>query len=160
MFQAVRSSISRLSSTASSKLITPCSSSSIVSLSTSKSSISPKIALVLGSSGALGSTVAKYLGRELGMTLIGADIVELAHEFNESDWELDAFIKVPNISQQPSIEQITTELATGVDQILEESEGIDVIVVASVRDRFRRNIYFHQYNVFFLSSHIYEKMCF
>jgi len=44
--------------------------------------------LVMGSSGALGSVVAKYLGKDVGMRVIGADIVERPG----GGWHPDAFV--------------------------------------------------------------------
>lgn len=92
-----------------------------------------KVALVLGSSGVLGSTVSHYLSRELNMNTIGADIVELPNEFNESDWELDGFITLPKYSQYLTFSEVTTVLASGVNQILGETAELDTIVCASVR---------------------------
>lgn len=95
-----------------------------------------KVALVLGSSGALGSTVAKYLSRELGMSVLGADIMEMPKEFNQTDWDLDGFIALPSQDQGPcSAADVTAELALGVYDSLGETDTIDTIVVASVRYR-------------------------
>jgi hypothetical protein len=92
-----------------------------------------KIALVLGSSGAVGNCVARHLNRELDMIVLGADVVELPSDFNESDWELDGFIQMPTYGQHPTVSEVTTKLASGVNRILGETDGIDTIVVASVR---------------------------
>jgi len=89
-----------------------------------------KIALVLGSSGALGSTVARYLSREQGMTVLGADVVEVPSDFNSSDWELDGFVSLPTMAQRPSVADISAELASGIFNIL-HNEQIDTIVCAS-----------------------------
>ena len=91
-----------------------------------------KTALVIGSSGALGSTVSKYLSRELGMAVIGADILELPNDFNSSDWELDGFITLPTMTQRPSVADVTVDLALGLNDILGEEDEIDLIVCASV----------------------------
>ena len=91
-----------------------------------------KTALVLGCSGALGNTVSRYLGREMGMRVLGADVVEIPSDFNNGDWDLDGFIAVPNYADCPTVAEVTTELATGVHSLLEEGEALDVVVVASV----------------------------
>ncbi len=88
-----------------------------------------KIALVLGSSGVLGSTVARYLSRELGMSVIGADVCELP---NETDWELDGFVTVPRFEERPSLGEVTKKLVQGVDAALaDDNERLDVIICAS-----------------------------
>lgn len=92
-----------------------------------------KTALVLGSSGAFGSVVSRYLSRDLGMAVIGADVVELPSDFNSSDWELDGFITLPRMTQSPSVADVSTELALGLNTILGEEDEIDTIVCASVR---------------------------
>jgi hypothetical protein len=100
----------------------------------SSGGVERKIALVLGSSGALGSTVAKYLSRELGMSVLGADIMELPKEFNQTDWDLDGFITLPSQDQGPcGAADVTAELALGVYESLGVTDTIDIIVVASVR---------------------------
>lgn len=89
-----------------------------------------KTALVIGCSGALGNAVSRYLGREMGMKVFGADVVEIPSDFNNGDWDLDGFIALSK--EKNLIAEVTTELATGVHSLLEEGEALDAIVVASV----------------------------
>ena len=100
-------------------------------LSTVDSS-SRKIALVIGSSGALGSTVSRYLSRDLDYVVLGADVVEMPADFNESDWELDGFISLPTYAQHLTVSEVTTGLAAGLHTILGETDEIDTIVCATV----------------------------
>ena len=96
-----------------------------------------KTALVLGSSGALGSSVSWCLCQNMNMKVVGADILELPPELSD-DWILDGFISLPENARLP---ELTVELQRGVQQYLrgqkdsdpdqESSNGIDVIVVAS-----------------------------
>lgn len=95
-----------------------------------------KTALVLGSSGALGSAVSRHLSQTLKMKVIGADIVELPTELTHS-WDLDGFISLPDNAPLP---QLTTQLVQGVIDYLyyedqeeeeENDRGLDLIVVAS-----------------------------
>lgn len=92
------------------------------------SSLYKQTALVLGSSGSLGSTVSKYLSRTVNMNVIGADVVELP---NESDWELDDFVALPHFGQHPTLGDLTERLAKGVDYSLRTEDSLDIIVVAS-----------------------------
>jgi len=91
-----------------------------------------KTALVLGCSGALGSSVSSYLGRNLGMKVLGADVAEIPGDFNGSDWELDGFIPVPKYTERPSIADVTETLASGVYKLLGDDDELDAVVVASV----------------------------
>lgn len=122
----------RPSSSFGSRFLTPGPASSPIIAryvhDSSEGSDKPKTALVLGSSGALGSTVAHYLSRELGMCVIGADVCELP---NETDWELDGFITVPRLEERPSVGEITKKLVQGVDNVLGDDERLDVIICAS-----------------------------
>jgi dihydropteridine reductase len=86
-----------------------------------------KTALVIGSSGILGSTVSQYLSRGINMNVIGADVLELP---NESDWDLDAFIALPHHSERPSLGELTQRLSLALRSVLEGAK-IDAIVVAS-----------------------------
>lgn len=85
---------------------------------------------MLGSSGALGSTVSRYLSREQGMTVLGADVVEVPSNFNASDWQLDGFVSLPTMAQRPSVADVSAKLASGIFGILQD-EQIDTIVCAS-----------------------------
>jgi dihydropteridine reductase len=87
-----------------------------------------KNALVLGSSGTLGSIVSRYLGQEMHMTVIGVDLLELP---NESDWAVDGFISIPQGEGHQTLASRTKHLTQGVSDILGEDEALDVIVVAS-----------------------------
>ena len=86
-----------------------------------------KTALVLGSSGSLGSCLSRYLSREKNMMVIGADVLELP---NESDWELDDFVPLPHFSQHLSLADLTSRLTKGVDFCLGDKK-LDCLVVAS-----------------------------
>eukprot|EP00978_Attheya_sp_CCMP212_P013062 scaffold32620_cov55-Attheya_sp.AAC.1 len=96
-----------------------------------------KTALVVGSSGVLGSTVARYLSTKLKMSVIGADLLELP---NISDWDLDGFVPLPHYSTRPSIGDLNKLLTSGTGYCLQEngpenggdgSGKLDLIVVAS-----------------------------
>jgi hypothetical protein len=56
-------------------------------LYSSTSSLSKQTVLVLGSSGALGSVVSKHLSSQEGMTVVGADVLEIPTAFT-GDWEV------------------------------------------------------------------------
>jgi NAD(P)-dependent dehydrogenase (short-subunit alcohol dehydrogenase family) len=88
---------------------------------------SDKTALVIGSSGALGSAVSKHL-KDLGMQVLGADVVELPSELTSSQWELDGFCPLPADAHLP---ELTRQLVRGVNFFLKPQEGFDAIVVAS-----------------------------
>ena len=107
-----------------------------------------KTALVLGSSGALGSSVARYLSRVLGYQVIGADIVHELPSDMSGDWELDAFCSMmplnegddegSSASSSLSIPEQSMALYKGVSRILQdlndndESELLlDVVVCAN-----------------------------
>uniref|UniRef100_A0A7S3L507 NAD-dependent epimerase/dehydratase domain-containing protein n=1 Tax=Amphora coffeiformis TaxID=265554 RepID=A0A7S3L507_9STRA len=78
----------------------------------------PKTALVLGSSGALGSSVSHYLSREMGMQVIGADIFELPTDL-DLGWELDAFVQLP---EKATISELSVALYEGLHRVLDESD--------------------------------------
>jgi len=102
-----------------------------------------KTALVLGSSGALGSAVSRHLSKSVGMRVVGADIVELPTELSEN-YELDGFISLP---ENAALQELTTQLAKGVHEFCiantdagndsydhetgEDLRGLDAIIVAS-----------------------------
>jgi dihydropteridine reductase len=87
----------------------------------------PRTALVLGSSGATGSAVARYLSRDLGMKVVGADVMELPNDFT-MDWELDGFISLP---EKADLSDLMARLVRGVDFSLQGEAGLDAIVCAS-----------------------------
>jgi dihydropteridine reductase len=87
----------------------------------------PRTALVLGSSGATGSAVARYLSRDLGMKVLGADVMELPNDIT-MDWELDGFIALP---QKADLSDVMVRLVRGVESSLQGEAGLDAIVCAS-----------------------------
>mmetsp|Transcript_1662 Transcript_1662/g.2941 ORF Transcript_1662/g.2941 Transcript_1662/m.2941 type:complete len:307 (-) Transcript_1662:183-1103(-) len=82
-----------------------------------------KTALVVGSSGCLGSTVAKYLSREEHMNVIGADVVSP----DADDSTLHDFVL---LSPNSTLTELTENLAEGVEEGL-SGESLSAIVVAS-----------------------------
>ena len=93
-----------------------------------------KNALVLGSSGALGTAVSRHL-RRMNVNVIGADIQDTAETA-----QLYSFIPLPHPSQSPNLGDVTRRLDAGVQDALEEQHlngeggeknGLDLIVVAS-----------------------------
>jgi dihydropteridine reductase len=87
----------------------------------------PRTALVLGSSGATGSAVARYLSRDLGMKVVGADVMELPSDLT-MDWELDGFIALP---PKGDLSDLMVQLVRGVEFSLQGEAGLDAIVCAS-----------------------------
>ena len=77
-----------------------------------------KTALVLGSSGALGSAVSRNLSQKLKMRVIGADIIQLPTELS-SDWNLDGFISLPENARLP---ELSSQLVKGVHDYLREEK--------------------------------------
>jgi hypothetical protein len=77
-----------------------------------------KNALVLGSSGALGSTVSRYLSQNMGMKVLGADVVELPSDLS-GDWELDGFVPLPMTGEGRNLADLTVGLVRGVDFFLQ-----------------------------------------
>lgn len=86
------------------------------------------MALVLGSSGALGSAVVRHLGKDLDMRVVGADVVGLPEG---SSSYLDAFIELPTFSQPAAVADVTAALIGGLSEVLDEEGGIDAIICAS-----------------------------
>jgi len=80
--------------------------------------------LVMGSSGALGSVVAKHLGNNVGMRVIGADIIDKPG----GGWHPDAFVTLPYDGE---LSDLTTRLTKGVGRVLGEDGEINCIVCAS-----------------------------
>ena len=87
-----------------------------------------KFALVIGSSGCLGSTIVRYLATDMGMHVVGADIVGLPEGSNTS---LNAFIELPTFSQPATVADVTAALVRGLSDVLGEEDEIDAIIVAS-----------------------------
>jgi len=71
--------------------------------------------------------VARYLSKELQATVIGADVVELPTDFT-LDWELDAFVHLPNttsstgtcINTQSTLQDLTLRLVRGTHFFLQK----------------------------------------
>ena len=80
-----------------------------------------KNVLVLGSSGALGSAMVDHLSRDCGMKVIGADI-------HTQPQDGDNYVQLPSAG---SLGELTTSLALGLDDILDEGNEIDAIVCAN-----------------------------
>jgi dihydropteridine reductase len=94
-------------------------------------SIGPRTALILGSSGALGSTVARYLSQTVGMQVLGADVAELPSDFSSDGWDLDGFIHLPK-ERSTDLTDLTVRLVKGVEFFLQSDDtSLDAIVVAS-----------------------------
>lgn len=88
-----------------------------------------KTALVLGSSGVLGKTLTKHLSRNLGMSVIGADVVA-GGENHESS--LRAFIPMPTMGdKQVGLGEMTEALASGLCDVMGDKREINAIVCAS-----------------------------
>jgi len=100
-----------------------------------------KKALVLGSSGALGSAVSRHLSQNLNMKVLGADVAEELPTELTDEWNLDGFIRLKENADLP---ELTTDLINGVHNYLQEIDtdgldprtgndlsGLDCIVVAS-----------------------------
>jgi dihydropteridine reductase len=88
-------------------------------------------ALVIGSSGALGSAVSRYLSSLDGTTVLGADVVEVPPDLTLDGFELDGFVHLPRHS---GLTELTTALAEGVSRCLETAatrRRLDAIVCAS-----------------------------
>ena len=79
-----------------------------------------KKALVIGSSGALGSAVCQHLSEDLQMKVLGADIVQ--RKSNKPN--LDGFIKLDEKSELP---ELTHDLVIGVHNYLKAIEGVQGI---------------------------------
>jgi NAD(P)-dependent dehydrogenase (short-subunit alcohol dehydrogenase family) len=93
--------------------------------------------LVLGSSGALGSVIARHLSSdEMGnMQVLGADVSqEIPSELYLDDWQLHDFVHLvtPN-DDSDSLAALTKQLWHGTAKFLDEtnSPGLDAIVCAS-----------------------------
>ena len=90
-----------------------------------RSSKRPKTALILGSSGCLGSTLVGTLSRTFGkdrINIIGSDCVQPPNSQMEAD-QLDAFLPLPHPSTDPSLGKITTELLLGLKELDELSSN-------------------------------------
>lgn len=87
----------------------------------------PKTALILGSSGCLGSTLVSTLSRTFGkdrINIIGSDCVQPPNSQMEAD-QLDAFLPLPHPSTDPSLGKMTTELLLGLKELDELSSNND-----------------------------------
>lgn len=102
----------------------------------------PKTALILGSSGCLGSSLVGTLSRTFGkdgISIIGSDCVQPPDSQMGAD-QLDAFLPLPHLSTDPSLGKMTTELLLGLKELDELSKGgstdggglkLDAIICAS-----------------------------
>lgn len=81
---------------------------------------------MIGSSGALGSTIAKYLSQSQHLKVIGADV----HESLDEN-ALDDFIPIPHFGQYPTLAEITERLAKGVEYSVTNGEKLNTLIVAS-----------------------------
>lgn len=89
-----------------------------------------KIALVLGSSGCLGNAVVQHLRKNLGMKVLGADVVAPRDEDSTTTKSIDAFIHLPKGSHATAVADISTALVEGLSDALESEEEIDAIICA------------------------------
>ena len=83
----------------------------------------PKTALILGSSGCLGSALVSHLSsrskstsQRSDITVIGADCVEPSSEQLDNHL-LDAFIPLPHPSTNPTLAETTRELCLGLKEL-------------------------------------------
>ena len=83
-----------------------------------------KTALVVGSSGALGSCVARHLSNDLGMRVIGSDVNDSPTTFED----LEEFVP---IDEKDSLVNFTVNLSQGIDAFLKGAPNLDVIVCAN-----------------------------
>lgn len=82
-----------------------------------------KKALIVGSSGALGSYVARHFSTQLQMQVLGADVLELPPELTGDVWDgLDAFCQLP---RQCSLEELTVQLTESVYDFVHNSDDSD-----------------------------------
>lgn len=88
----------------------------------------PTTALVLGSSGALGTAVTRHFLQRGNVNVIGADVVDSAETP-----QFHGFVPLPPAAQDNcTLAEVTHRLTQGVSSILEHDDTlIDVIVVAS-----------------------------
>ena len=97
----------------------------------------PVRALVLGSSGALGSYLCKHFSTQMHMQVMGADVMELPRELT-GEWQLDAFCA---LSKDATLPEMTTQLTEAVYDFLQPDDskkkknkrfpGLDCLVVAA-----------------------------
>lgn len=84
-----------------------------------------KTALVVGSSGHLGSVMADYLSKQLNMKVLGADIDEPE---DTSKTRLESFISMSTDETGPTIASMTRALVRGVSDSLDDEEEISAII--------------------------------
>lgn len=89
-----------------------------------------KVALVLGSSGCLGSAVVHHLRKNLDLKVLGADVVRHRDDNSTTTRSLDAFINLPSGSHATTVADVSTALVEGLSAALESEEEIDAIVCA------------------------------
>lgn len=102
-----------------------CTVVSIRSFHPSSPAAAQKTALVVGSSGVLGSTVARHLSR-MNINVIGADIQEVSETA-----QLHDFVPLPHPGQDVGLGEVTRRLTAGVSNVLGEDGTLDVVVVAA-----------------------------
>jgi len=87
-----------------------------------------KVALVLGSSGCLGSAVVQHLGQHLEMRVIGADVISPTDDTYAT---LDGYIQLPTFSHPAAVSDLTGALMEGLSRELDSDEEIDAIICAA-----------------------------
>lgn len=85
-----------------------------------------KIALVVGSSGCLGRSVVQHLRKDLGMQVVGADVVPSPKD--DGGASLDKYIQLPTFSQPAAVSDVTAALVEGLSSALADDEEIDAII--------------------------------
>jgi len=98
--------------------------------------VRPKTALVVGSSGSLGRCLTKYLSKDLGVRVIGADVVEPRKK--DESYMKGGFVELPAIptsesTMKPaSLPDLTMALTDGLYQLLEgednREEALDAVI--------------------------------
>lgn len=87
-----------------------------------------RVALVLGSSGCLGSAVAHHFRKEMGIKIVGVDVVSLP---DDSRSKLDSFIKLPTYEHPAALADVTGSIVEGLAGVLEDGEELDAIICAN-----------------------------
>jgi len=87
----------------------------------------PKTALVVGSSGSLGRCLIKHLSKDLGVRVIGADVVQPRK--NDESYLKGGFVELPTIptsettTEPSSLSDLTMALTDGLYQLLEGEDN-------------------------------------
>jgi len=92
-----------------------------------------KTALVVGSSGSLGRTLTKHLSQDLGVRVIGADVVE--PEQKDEPYLKGGFVELPTSEttfEPAGLQDLTLALTDGLYQLLEEdneeAQELDAVI--------------------------------